>query len=127
MNLAVARRSAAWDRLSQSCVTGEHAKTWRHLKSRGINGISWHVTCSYGLREALRHSRDARDLMRLAAPQCHVGTAVPRRYDHPEYHNCSWKCHCLLGRLHCSVIYTHYQIQVSEQLKGTPRNSVEVM
>ena len=26
-----------------------------------------------------------------------------------------------------SVIYTHYQIQVSEQLKGTPRNSVEVM
>jgi hypothetical protein len=26
-----------------------------------------------------------------------------------------------------SVIYTHYQIQVSEQFKGTPRNSVEVM
>ena len=25
------------------------------------------------------------------------------------------------------VIYTHYQIQVSEQFKGTPRNSVEVM
>ena len=26
-----------------------------------------------------------------------------------------------------SVIYTHYQIQVSEQFKGTPQNSVEVM
>jgi hypothetical protein len=26
-----------------------------------------------------------------------------------------------------SVIYTHYQIQVSEQFKGTPRDSVEVM
>ena len=26
-----------------------------------------------------------------------------------------------------SVIYTHYQIQVSEQFKGAPRNSVEVM
>jgi hypothetical protein len=26
-----------------------------------------------------------------------------------------------------SVIYTHYQIQVSEQFKGTPRNAVEVM
>ena len=26
-----------------------------------------------------------------------------------------------------SVIYTHYQIQVSEQFKGTPRSSVEVM
>jgi hypothetical protein len=26
-----------------------------------------------------------------------------------------------------SVIYTHYQIQVSEQFKGTPRNSVEIM
>src|ERR1039457_1720328 len=26
-----------------------------------------------------------------------------------------------------SVIYTHYQIQVGERFKGTPRNSVEVM
>ena len=26
-----------------------------------------------------------------------------------------------------SVIYSHYQIQVSEQFKGTPHNSVEVM
>ena len=35
-----------WDRLSQSCVTGEQENPWCPLNLRGINKISWHVTCS---------------------------------------------------------------------------------
>src|SRR5450432_2029761 len=65
--------------------------------------------------------------MRLAAPVRHFGTAGPRRHDHPEHQYRPGKGHGLLGSLTGSVIYTHYQIQVSEQFKGATRNSVEVM